>query len=345
MPKLDLSSLISRQSSELFQLNDLEQHLLGWISSEGENTIYGLEKLARKHNTEARARSQHPMKVSHATISRTIKDLLDRGYIEVSKEEPYRTGQNKKYYAVSAKGWFSSLATISVDKTRSAQSLHQIIARLTNNAELGRRAILYFKIQLCLWFQWHIVNGLMLSKLTDAGKYRLRFVSDNAILDSVAIEYSDQLLLRILMENVEKLARRSIEPRDLLYALEGANLVFGTRLITQLSEENALGLELLIWTTRGAHIDPIQDADQVRFDDRGYPSPFFATVSEKGENGTWHIVPGTEEQPRRVTSSLEEQLNEFREYLWGPDFLGNYAPLPEKEIVQLYDSILKQTLE
>jgi DNA-binding PadR family transcriptional regulator len=329
---------------EFFQLNDLEQHLLGWISSEGENTIYGLEKLAREHNREARARSQHPMKVSHATISRTIKDLLDRGYIEVSKEEPYRTGQNKKYYAVSAKGWFSSLAAVSIDKTHAVQSLHPVIAQLTHNVELGRMTMLFFKIQLCLWFQWHIVNGLVLSKLKDASVYRRRFVPDNGILfygpDSkvLAMEYSDQLLLRVLRENIEKLARRSIEPRDLLYALEGANLVLGTRFLAQASEENALGLLLLADIYR-----TLWNAKYVALDDRDYPADIVAV--EVGDNGTLHEVAETATDSGDHYPSLEEALDGFREYLWGAGFLESYAPLPEKEIIQLYDSILKQTLE
>jgi len=324
MGKLDLNSLISRQSSELFQLNDLEQHLLGWISSEGENTIYGLEKLAQEHNREARAISQHPMKVSHATISRTIKDLLDRGYVEVSKEEPYRTGQNKKYYAVSDKGWFSSLATISIDKTHDVQSLYSAIVQLTHNAELGRGAMLFFKIELCLWFQWHIVNGLILSNLTDAYVYRKRFVPFRGILfdgpDSrvLAMEYSDELLLRVLRENIEKLARRSIEPRDLLYALEGAHLVLGTRFLAQISEENALELLLLADSYR-----TLGNADNIVLDD-------FEVTPEKRDSGEY--------------PTLEEALEKLREYLWGPGFLESYTP-PEKEIVQLYDSILKQTLE
>ena len=172
MARLDPNRLISRQSSELFQLNALEQHLLAWISSQGENTIYGLEKMAQEHNRKVRERSQHPMKMSHATISRRIKDLLDQGYIEISKEEPYRTGQNKKYYAVSTKGFLASLGSTSIDQTHSFGSLYPIARQLTDNEELAKTTMLFFKLCLSTWFQWHIWNGLPLCQLNDADSYR-----------------------------------------------------------------------------------------------------------------------------------------------------------------------------
>jgi DNA-binding PadR family transcriptional regulator len=348
--KLDLNRLISRQSGELFQLDDIQQHLLAWISGEGENTIYGLEKLAREHNQEARAKSQHPMRVSHGTISRTIKGLLDRGYIEISKEEPYRTGQNKKYYAVNAKGWYASLAAISIDQTRAVKSLYPIVARLARNAELQRTVMLFFKIHLCLWFQWHITNGLVLSNLADARMYRLKFDPDNEILHSgpdaktLAIEYSDQLLLQMLKAKVERLSRPPIGPQDLLHGLEGLRLILGTKLIAQLSQENALGLTLLV----KFYGDHFEDAHDALFDDRGYPVAIAKVAividTTRHDSGRYREIPGTEKPVSPGDVNLEEEMEGFRGYLWGIGYLEKYSPLPEKEIIQLYDTDLKRIL-
>jgi DNA-binding PadR family transcriptional regulator len=334
--KLDLNRLISRQSGELFQLDDIQQHLLAWISGEGENTIYGLEKLAREHNQEARAKSQHPMRVSHATISRTIKGLLDRGYIEISKEEPYRTGQNKKYYAVNAKGWYASLAAISIDQTRAVKSLYPIVARLARNAELQRTAMLFFKIHLCLWFQWHIANGLVLSNLVNADLYRLKFQPDNDVLP--ISDYTDQLLLHTLSASVERLNRKPIDAVGLFYALEGLRLVLGTKFIALLSQENALGLTL----TANIYINCI-DRAHTHFAELDAETSDAETTSEVSDIGDTDL--GVKFAQRTGGwNSLEEELKRFREYLWGIGFLENYSPLPEKEIIQLYDTDLKRIL-
>jgi hypothetical protein len=120
--------------------------------------------------------------------------------------------------------------------------------------------------------------------------------------------------------------------------LEGANLVLGTRFLAQASEENALGLLLLADIYR-----TLWNAKYVALDDRDYPADIVAV--EVGDNGTLHEVAETATDSGDHYPSLEEALDGFREYLWGAGFLESYAPLPEKEIIQLYDSILKQTLE
>jgi DNA-binding PadR family transcriptional regulator len=362
--KPNLSRLISRQSSELFQLGDLEQHLLAWISSGGENTIYGLEKLAREHNRVARAKSQHPLKTSHATISRTIKDLLDRDYIMVSREQPYRTRQNKKYYNVTTKGYLAALAAISIDQTYAVRSLHPILAKLTTNSDLARVTMLLFKTCLSAWFQWHILNGLILSGLTDAKNYRLsssqttlsgevpNHSSDlytneptNNLSDEKRGQIFDQILLDCLKETIQMWGQRADTrsrktEQDLLDALGGLNLILGTRIVTLLSQEKALGLALMINIYRDcferAH-ERLTELDLMK--PRGN--------YEEGQMAEVHDTElGIEfAQATGGWESLEGELRRFRENLWGIGYFESYSPLPEREIVQLYDFELKQLLE
>jgi len=352
MAKFDLNKLISRQSADLFQLGPLELHLLGWISSQGENTIYGLEKMAIEHNRKAQEKSQHPMRTSHATIFRTIKELVDHGYIEISREEAYRTGQNKKYYAVSTKGWLASLASVSIDQTNNVKSLYPIVAQLTENTELQRITMLFLKNQLCQWLQFHVANGLILSHLVDANMYRVHsgsYVSGNEILftssklSMTTEELHNQELLQILGETIKSLRGHHTDARNLLHALEGLNLVLGTKLIALLSQHNALGVALLV----DIYYNLIERAHSTLLDDRGCPIRLATVAIEMDlHDGSFKEVPGTEKSARAegTDEDLQVGLEVLRARLWGESYLENYGPLPEKEIVELYDSTVDSML-
>jgi DNA-binding PadR family transcriptional regulator len=370
MEKIELNKLISRQSGELFRLDDLEQHLLGWISR-GENTIYGLEKLAQEHNREMRAKSQHPMEVSHATISRRIKDLLDQGYIELSKEEPYRTGQNKKYYAVKSKGFLASLATTSIDQTDSFRSTYPIVAQLTDNEELAKTTMLFFKLRLSTWFQWHIWNGLPLSGLNDVDSYRalssrvptlpiLRHIfylhsKERSHLRPPMIgePISDDELLDYVKWNAE--GECEIPPASkAMFELIRLKVAVGMKLTFLMAQEKSHGLAIMIALVgrRGddfayphSLLEEINDPTILEvfgIDKNDRLNDRIAKLFQPSPN-TVGTEPGMENLEQTLMTIREDIVEKHLFYMRGGD--PGEGDFPEKEIVQFYDSDLKQIIE
>jgi len=396
MNKINLNELISSQSGSLFRLDDLGQYILSWISSQGSNTIYGIGNLATQYNRDAGAKSRPTIRASHASVHRTVRKLVEDGYLQPTREEPTNRipGQMKRYYDITSKGFLASLGKTGIDQTKCFGSNADEIAKFLNSRELAKTAVLFLKTCLATWFQWHLSNGITLSNLIDATLYRaLSRVPTIAILertrqtsDRLAIEgISPGILHQDFTEKdlIHCLEQAAKEKMDILTKLIALRLAVGTKFIADLSreqqepqlkenpeyplkedthyQESSLKERRLMELTQTAvRVDRLKDhmggpsdsLTKYKLNDEQVKAFYLSMakrLSHHKPKSQFEIAIVDESEPTAsenipIPMDLETALTRIREYIIDRHWLEFYT-LPEKEIIQLYDSDLCHILE
>lgn len=226
---LELDAILQEQAEKMFTLDPLSMQILENITLNGPQTIYSLSRRLDTNQGQIRRRIQG-----------------SKRFITLSETEPFRDSDRryKRFYGFTFKGFLASLAIHEI----SENYLFQVLERyLEGNVtpEIQGHLTDYIKLEIASWFQYHIENGIELTRMKELLRYYYKtrtramgipeehfepiYTEESLDRTSKRIEVED--FRHIYSEMFIKLDQRKRDARTLLYEtstlpIEGMDLVF-----------------------------------------------------------------------------------------------------------------------
>lgn len=222
MPDQQVRGKLRANANMLFELDDTSRIILGNIAERGPSTIYELDKIRN---------------LSKAAISRRLKgdanllSLLGENYLRLEGSVAFNRikGRMKKYYGLTLKGFLASLSNVDCDRNYMFKILLQTLCdthawkeakdhwtqvQTDKILETFRRRA---AVDLLLFFQYHVEQGLKLTHIKHPEMYFGRFWDFVEPYSSQTDPYSEGSAQFSTTWNVIWNTREQVDPKMPIY--------------------------------------------------------------------------------------------------------------------------------
>jgi len=161
MHRVNLDSILVKQSEALFKIDIISREVLAVIAKQGPLTVYELIKNVRTK------------KASRPSVHRRLHGegkfvgLLGNDFLRICKLRRFKKikGVWKKFYGLTFKGLLASLSNMRLEETYLGRPFFNDIQQRCGGQEIRDLAEGYIKAELALWMQLHLEFKIFLTHL------------------------------------------------------------------------------------------------------------------------------------------------------------------------------------